>query len=139
MNPNKLMILSNVLLLVLLSGAVFFNSRTAGSSAQAGQGEATMGKAAAQWEYCVITDRNLGYDNRFGKASTKLTIRYFLITGVKEELIEGTASDSSNFEAARLDAYSKAFAKLGSEGWEMVQERVDDKRPDVIYFKRPKA
>lgn len=86
-----------------------------------------------KWEYCEISGINNDYDNfsqtwKGGVAS----ISYFTSSGIKEERIVGR-----NLPEAK----AKALAKLGEEGWEMVQQgefNGSDRVSGVTYFKRPK-
>ena len=64
-----------------------------------------------QWEYCYVTT-----DDR-----QTAMICYYRTTGIEVEKVEDPSGS--------LAAQGKAIAKLGEEGWEMV---------DTITFKRPK-
>jgi len=63
-----------------------------------------------EWEYCSI-----------GTVGAITTIYYSRSTGTATEQISGNGP---------ADSESKAIAKLGEEGWEMVAPQ---------YFKRPKS
>ena len=89
----------------------------------------------SQWEYCAVVKAQ-------GPPTPRLFfwITYFRDEGMKTETVEATLGGNS---------YSKAIAKLGTDGWEMVGEGPLDIRPDprpgasanaptALFFKRRK-
>lgn len=91
-------------------------------------GEARTG---ARWEYCAVS--RAGYTG-----STKggmYWVSYFKDAGVEIVEIEEKVSEQQG------TAISRAIAKLGEEGWEMVgngELPVKTGRYEAIYFKRQK-
>jgi|SRR5215204_1310201 len=90
---------------------------------------------AAQWEYCAVVKAQ-------GLPTPRLFfwITYFREEGMKTETVEASLGNNS---------VSKAIAKLGEDGWEMVGEGPLDIRPDprpsasvnapvALFFKRRK-
>jgi len=108
-----------------------------GSSVQANQG----GRSGAQkWEYCAITNVDTS-EGSFG-ARGRATIRYFYAGGGKEETVEFVPDFGKKIEYYFIEngALSKAIAKLGDEGWEMVSKEpvTENTTRHIFYFKRLK-
>lgn len=132
--------LTSVLLVsVLLLGGLMFSHLNIEETTAQQTGARTIPE---RWEYCAITEiRTVG--GNF-KATASANICYFQRSGCRTEIVEGTAnvtSDSRDFAEAHVDAFSKAAAKLGAEGWEMVgdatqlqQSREVDRK--FLYFRR---
>jgi hypothetical protein len=84
-----------------------------------------------QWEFCAVTKAQFVGSNRVG-----YWINYFKGDGVQVVTIETGPTGN---------AFAKAVAKLGEEGWDMVGEGPLEIRPGVpggtptaIFFKRRK-
>jgi hypothetical protein len=137
MNQNKQLWLVIMLLVAVLVGGVLGTAFSAVRSAQARQTEAQRKEA---WDYCAIVSVEYG-TNSFGRSDTKVRVRYFDPNGSREEIIEAQlpTSDYRRFKIER-EAVSRAMAKLGNYGWEMVgrESNKNDDNPDFIYFKRLK-
>ena len=96
---------------------------------QAQQTGAQKTYAGAKWEYCALTRAAYVASNRGGL----YWISYFRDSGVQVVEIEDTALEKNG--------PSKAIARLGEEGWEMIGEGPLDIRQGelkALYFKRPK-
>lgn len=136
MNKTKqALILAIIAAVVTTVGLIAINSFSV-SSVQANQS----GSGGAQkWEYCAITGASYAGTN-FGSRGIAV-IRYFQAGGYKDETIEfvpdmGQRSENGIYENGAL---SKAIAKLGDEGWELVSKEPNtDKIRNIFYFKRPK-
>jgi hypothetical protein len=122
---KQVLILAIIAVVSTVVGLIATNS-FGGSSVQANQG----GRSGVQrWEYCAITEAYwLGSDL---DARAVVVIRYFQVGGVKDETVEFVPEFGKKVELK--DAFAKAMAKLGNEGWEMVSKETDGR-----YFKRPK-
>jgi hypothetical protein len=87
-----------------------------------------------QWEYCAVVKAQYP-----GSVRLVYWIAYFRGEGVKTEDVEAGVSGN---------AFAKAVAKLGQDGWEMVGEGPLEVRPEVrpgpltspnaVFFKRRK-
>lgn len=83
-----------------------------------------------KWEYCSLTKAAYPGSNRGGL----YWISYFRDAGVQVLEVEEQATERGG--------PSKAIAKLGEEGWEMVGQGPLEIRQgglNAIYFKRPKT
>ena len=104
-----------------------------------------------RWEYCAIVSA-WGGTTRTNHYVGLVTIRYFgdpeshqeqvRIEG--EAILTGTPVNSAIVEQIRLRALSKALAKLGRDGWEMIGElpyarnsSPDESETKALFFKRP--
>jgi hypothetical protein len=103
-----------------------------------------------KWEYCAVTDSyGTGTQEKpFGIA----VITFFEEAGYRDEYVRVDLEPPKNtgagqlYELAQKKAFGKAFAKLGSDDWEIVgslpfmQLATLSYTPDrvAIYFKRPK-
>lgn len=83
-----------------------------------------------QWEYCVITRSSASASLPRGTYA----LSYFRPGGPLTNYIEETATERG--------ALTKAIAKLGEDGWELVGEGPIEFRSsagsEALYFKRPK-
>jgi hypothetical protein len=137
MSRTKQVLILAVILAGAVAGGVIAINPFGPSSVQANQG----GRGSAQkWEHCAITNASFsggGFNTR-GVA----TIRYFQADGWKEEAVDFVPDLGYKRYEHRLyenGAMSKAIAKLGDEGWEMVSTNQDSNyNVSSIYFKRPK-
>ena len=85
--------------------------------------------AGQQWEYCTLTKASYAGSNRGGL----YWISYFRDSGVQVAEVEDPALEKNG--------PTKAIAKLGAEGWEMVGQGPLEIRQgtlNALYFKRPK-
>ena len=85
--------------------------------------------AGPKWEYCALTRAAYVVSNRGGL----YWISYFRNSGVQVVEIEDTALEKNG--------PSKAIARLGEEGWEMIGEgplEIRQGELKALYFKRPK-
>jgi len=138
MNKKKqALILAIIAAAAAAAGGLIAINSFGGSSVQASQG----GRAGAQkWEYCAITNvyASGGNLNERGVA----TIRYFYAGGGKEETVVFVPDFGKKVEYYFIEngAVSKAIAKLGDEGWEMVSKEpvTENTTRHIFYFKRPK-
>lgn len=137
MSQNKQLWLLTLLLIAVLAGGALAKCFEVGRSAQAQQAEAPRKE---RWEYCAIVYVEYGTDS-FGRSDTKVRVRYFDPKGSREEIVEAQlpTSDYRRFRT-ESEAVSRAMAKLGNDGWEMVgrESNKNDDNPDFIYFKRLK-
>jgi hypothetical protein len=89
------------------------------SPIQTSQAQSTKNQEARKWEYCIIA--GVSYD----------PIAYLTGAGRRLEAVDGGRGN---------DPLPAAFAKLGSEGWEMVGQmqytNQSEYRPDTFFFKR---
>lgn len=88
-------------------------------------------RAGARWEYCAVSRAGYTGSARGGT----YWVSYFKDTGVEIVEIEEKVSEQQGA------AISRAIAKLGDEGWEMVGSSdlpVRSGRFEAIYFKRAK-
>ena len=94
---------------------------------QTSQAQSTKNQEARKWEYCTIA--GVSYDRN--RNSSSATIAYFTGAGRRLEEVDGGRGN---------DPLPAAFAKLGSEGWEMVGQmqftNQSEYRPDTFFFKR---
>ena len=83
-----------------------------------------------RWEYCALSKANYTGSSRGGI----YWISYFREAGVQVVEVEESASDRNGM--------TKAIARLGEEGWEMVGQGSLDVRSgtavNALYFKRPR-
>lgn len=88
----------------------------------------------AKWEYCRLSyDRpSRDSDRWFGHCS----VEYFQPLSIKRETI---TVESANNSTSIEDTLSQAVARLGEQGWEMIQlERRENSIAAQCYFKRIK-
>jgi len=88
-----------------------------------------------QWEYCAVVKAQYP-----GSVRLVYWIAYFKTEGIKVEDVEAGVSGN---------AFAKAVARLGEDGWEMVGEGPLEVRPEVrpspatsptaVFFKRRKG
>ena|SRR2546428_13819935 len=135
MSKTKQVLILAIIAAVVTAGGLIATNPFGGSSVQANQG----GRSGAQkWEYCSIirADRERDNFNARGVA----VIRYFQPGGAKEETVEFVPEIGKSNVLLGDEALSKAMAKLGDEGWEMVSKEPDPENGTrkIFYFKRPK-
>jgi hypothetical protein len=124
---KQVLILTIIVAVGAAVGLIAINSFS-GASVQANQG----GRSGSQrWEYCTIADAY--WTGSFGDRPVAV-IRYLQVGGAKEETVE-FAPDVGKKPEIR-DAWAKAIAKLGDEGWEMVLKEPGSGY--TFYFKRLK-
>jgi hypothetical protein len=88
----------------------------------------------AKWEYCRLSYDRPSLDN--GRWFYHCSVEYFQQPSIKRETI---AFESLNNSTATEDALSQAVARLGEQGWEMIQlERRENSIAAQYYFKRIK-
>jgi hypothetical protein len=91
---------------------------------------ASEGAGGQKWEYCTLTKAAYTSSPRAGV----YWISYFRASGVQVVDVEDNATTNA--------AMSKALARLGDEGWELVGSGPLEVRPgtklDALYFKRPR-
>ena len=128
----KIRAVSAVLLIGLLAGLMF--SRLTLETTEAQQ---TAQRTTERWEYCAITHVLPVVDGQ--RDISAAHICYFQRSGCRREVVKG--SDNVDFTDKHLDALSKAAAKLGGEGWEMLGEGTQyafnsatDRK--ALYFRR---
>src|SRR5262245_11601996 len=136
MNKIKLTLILAIIAAAAAGGLIAINSY-GGSSVQDGQ----CGRAGAQkWEYFAITNVYISGGNLSERGVA--TIRYFHAGGRKEETVEFVPDFGKKVEYYFIEngALSKAIAKLGDEGWEMVSKEpvAENTTRHIFYFKRPK-
>ncbi len=90
-----------------------------------------------KWEYCSVYPYN-GISSRTGKSYNWAIVSYARGDGYSSETIETVVvNDEPNLNFAQNQAFAKAIAKLGEDGWEMIGKG-DFREQNVLYFKRPK-
>ncbi|HYV04398.1 MAG TPA: hypothetical protein VFB82_07430 [Blastocatellia bacterium] len=119
-------VVSLAALLVLV--AFWFGAREF-ALAQQSQPQATKSSDARKWEYCTIN--GIGFDRSWNTSSA--SVSYLTHTGRRFETLDCGSSP---------DPLASAFAKLGSDGWELVGQvmyssSMPEYRPDTWLFKRP--
>ncbi len=138
MSMTKQVFILAVIVAAAVAGSVIAINPFGGSSVQANQG----GRSSVQkWEYCAITRASYSGGN-FGGRGTAI-IRYFQVDGWKEEIVEFVPDigQRGEYRIYETGALSKAIAKLGEEGWELVSKEPDIDKTNhvtIFYFKRPK-
>lgn len=111
-------------LVAALIGGTISNRLLVATSAQAQQDS-----PGQKWEYCTLTKAAYVGSNKGGI----YWISYFRDSGVQVVEVEDAALEKNG--------PSKAIAKLGAEGWEMVGQGPLEIRQgtlNALYFKRPK-
>lgn len=94
-------------------------------------------QTSKKWEYCSVYPYN-GSFNRSGKIYVSAIISYARGDGYNSETVEAApANDEPNLNFGQNQAFAKAAAKLGEDGWEMVGES-EFREQKVLYFKRQK-
>ncbi|MCI0552567.1 MAG: hypothetical protein L0287_16575 [Anaerolineae bacterium] len=135
MNKRKqVLILATIAAVAAVGGVIAINS-SSGFSVQANQ----RGRNGVQkWEYCAIIYSHSTSDGFNRKGITM--IHYFQAGGLRAETVEFIPDAGQRFMTHTEEALSKAMAKLGDEGWEMVMKEPDSDNISrkVFYFKRPK-
>src|SRR5262249_17771497 len=122
MSKAKQVLILAVIVGAAAAGSVISINPFGGSSVQANQG----GRSGIQkWEYCAITRASYSGGN-FGGRGTAV-IRYFQVGGWNEEIVEFVPDigQRGEYRIHETGALSKAIAKLGDEGWEMVSKEPD--------------
>ena len=124
---------SHLLLVLLVSATVLGATLTATqrrSSAATPRGsDSAPSPDSPRWEYCAVTKSAYLQSNRAGL----YWITYFRNSGFDVVDVEDNATSNA--------AYSKAIARLGDEGWEMVGAgtlEANARKLDALFFKRPK-
>jgi hypothetical protein len=116
--------------LVLIIAAAAIGSAITQYSSRASSVEPTPApQVGGQWEYCTVSKANYPGSPRAGV----YWITYFQSTGFKVIDVEDNFTTNA--------ALAKAFARLGAEGWELVDQgtlEVRNTKLDAWYFKRPK-
>ena len=129
MNRRHYLLTVALSLAAVLTGHLIYGSLAAPPAARA----AAEPQRDTQWEYCAVAKPQ-------GVATPRLfmTIYYFRGEGMATESVEA---------GLQGNAYGKAIAKLGADGWEMVGEGslniLPDPRPSALgptglFFKRRK-
>ena len=88
----------------------------------------------ARWEYCTLKPGGQA-DQDTGEAR----IEYLNTSdaGYRVEMVQARSSWDTQYDNLGENAFKRAMAKLGSEGWEMVQASPDQwTNVRVVYFKR---
>lgn len=115
---------------VFLYGSVL-NRAVPAASAESVSAEKGDIRAGLRWEYCAVSRAGYTGSSRGGT----YWVSYFRESGVEIVEIEEKVSDQQGAQISR------AMAKLGEEGWEMVGQAelpVKTGRFEAIYFKRQK-
>jgi hypothetical protein len=88
-----------------------------------------------RWDYCSIVGN--GYSRR-GIASRDyvVTIHFYHPSGIRTETVE--LEEIKEGPTGEAQVFAKAIARLGDEGWEMVQDQTREGKSSLIYFKKPK-
>jgi hypothetical protein len=144
MNKARFSIALSLAAVLLLSGQIFaryiFNSQPV----QARQAESAKKHAGEKWEYAALFfDRVESIDGiSIGSTRVRTYIFTFQTSGLYGNPVEGLAEGKNNFQGARDDAFAKAIAKLGEDGWEMTVQGPyqygTENKSEAIYFKRLK-
>lgn len=120
------------LLILLALGGFLYGSALNRSVAVARSDEESSARAGARWEYAAVSRAGYTGSSRGGT----YWISYFKETGVEIVEIEEKVSEQQGTQISR------AIARLGDEGWEMVGQGelpVKTGRFEAIYFKRLKS
>lgn len=128
MNEKRYLLLIVLMIAVFLCGRAFDELLTP-VPAQARPTDESRTAAGLKWEYCALTKAAYVRSSRGGL----YWISYFRDAGVEVVEVEDSALERSGS--------TKAIARLGAEGWEMVGEGGLEIRPggvSALYFKRPK-
>lgn len=129
MNGKRYAVALVLLMITGLLGGAMSGKFLGVTPTQAQQTVAQKTYAGSKWEYCALTRAAYVASNRGGL----YWISYFRDSGVQVVEIEDTALEKNG--------PSKAIARLGEEGWEMIGEGPLDIRQGelkALYFKRPK-
>lgn len=124
MNGKRYALMIFLTIVAALIGGTLSNRLLVTPSARAQQDS-----PGQKWEYCTVTKAAYVGSNRGGV----YWISYFRDTGVQVVEVEDAALEKNG--------PSKAIAKLGAEGWEMVGQGPLEIRQgtlNALYFKRPK-
>jgi len=142
MSKNRFLLAFSTATVLFVAGQFFTSFFPSPLPAQAQQATDAKKSSSQRWEYAAIPLNNAVQPESGSLSTTRvqLPIYYFQSSGVNQSQIEGVAE--GGYRRANRDAISKAIAKLGDEGWEMVGqapfEYRQDTGADLIYFKRPK-
>lgn len=126
---------ASLLVTLALAGFLYggaLNRSAAVASAGPRVEEAVDVRAGARWEYAAVSRAGYTGSSRGGS----YWVSYFKETGVEIVEIEEKVSEQHGAQISR------AIARLGEEGWEMVGQAdlpVKTGRFEAIYFKRPKS
>lgn len=129
MDRKQYMLALGLLMIAGLLGGVMSGKFSVITPTQAQPTGAQKTYAGLKWEYCALTRAAYVVSNRGGL----YWISYFRDSGVQVVEIEDTALEKNG--------PSKALARLGEEGWEMIGEgplEIRQGELKALYFKRPK-
>ena len=88
----------------------------------------------ARWEYCTLRS---GWQIDQDTAEARIEYLNTGDTGYRVEIVQAKSNWDSQGDNLAENALRRAVAKLGAEGWEMVQYAVDQATyVRVVYFKR---
>jgi len=135
MKKSQVLFLMISLAAMTLIGRDVFDRYAFPNIAHAQSTQPAQSGAQNKWEYCELVG-SWGHRESFGNQVYSATIRYYQPSGWRTEMVELELPRVSSDGNAMADA--KAIAKLGLQGWEMVQDRTSEGTTTRIYFKRPK-
>ena len=144
MNKARFSIMFSLVAVLLVSGQFFANYVFNSQPVQARQAENTKKHADQRWEYAALFfDRADTIDGlSINTTRVRTYVFSFQTSGLYGNPVEGSADGKNNFQGARDDAFAKAIAKLGEEGWEMTVQGPyqygTENKSEAIYFKRLK-
>jgi|SRR5262245_10077541 len=95
----------------------------------------TQSGAQPKWEYCALQGTGSSQRHFGSQVNHTATIYYYQTSDWRKETVE--LDQGKEYDGERR-VIAKAIAKLGEEGWEMIQDRTDEGTTSWIYFKRPK-
>ncbi len=128
MNEKRYMLLMVLMFASFLGGAISGNLFTP-APAQAQLADESKMAAKQKWEYCALSKAAYVRSGRGGL----YWISYFREAGVEVVEVEDSALERNG--------PTRAIAKLGAEGWELVGEgalEIGVGGVRALYFKRPK-
>lgn len=144
MNKARFSTALSLIAVLLVAGQFFANYVLNSQSAQARQTENSKKPTGEKWEYAALFfDRADSIDGlSIGNTRVRTYIFIFQPSGLYGNGVEGEAEGKNNFQGARDNAFAKAIARLGEDGWEMTVQGPfqygTENKSEAIYFKRLK-
>ncbi len=130
MKKSLVLFLMISIAVLTLIGRDIFNRFPVQNIARAQSTQPAHSGSQTKWEYCAL----YGYASSrksFGSTTFYATIEYYQTSDLHTETVEMDRGGEEKVVA-------KAIAKLGEEGWEMVNDRTHEGTTTRIYFKRQK-
>jgi hypothetical protein len=134
MNKSQVLFLMISISAITLIGREVIDRYAFPKIAQAQSTQTTQSGGQTKWEYCAIK-ASIEWRSNIVRAVPYTTIRYYQSSGWRTETVE--FDDYRQNHDSDIPVAS-AIAKLGDEGWEMVDNSTSKGTSSWIYFKRPK-